>query len=195
MRIAPPSYALVGLLVAACGGEEAPAAPEPEAAELPAAEPSAEAPAEPEEEETPAEPSPGDSNFGTITLAPGFPEDPYRATGTSGGNRDASTLSDACAGFVTTPPDHLFVAQADFSVLRIMAKSEKDVTLVVQRPDGTYLCNDDWEGNSEGATHPLVSAHFPPGTYKIWVGSYEASEPGRYVLGVSELDTVTPASL
>jgi len=139
---------------------------------------------------TPTANTAGGSNFGTVTLNPGFMPDPHREQGTSGGGVNASTLNPSCAGWVAQTPDHLFVASANFANLRVMAHSDADITLVVQKPDGTYLCNDDSEG-----LNPLVSGPFPPGTYKIWVGSYEQGVNSRYTLGFSELATVNPSAL
>ncbi len=134
----------------------------------------------------------GESNFGTITLATGFMPDPQTASGTSGGPTAANTLDPNCNGYVTGgTPDHILVAQTAFSNLRVMARSDADTTLVIQKPDGSYVCNDD---SSEGF-NPLIAAEFPAGTYKIWVGSYEQGTNSPYTLGVSELASVTPASL
>jgi len=88
------------------------------------------------------------------------------------------------------------VAGGDFSNLRIMAHAtepDADVTLVVQKPDGSYLCNDDLDIGV--STDPLVEGAFPAGTYKIWIGSYESGANEAYKLGISELSSVTPASL
>lgn len=133
----------------------------------------------------------GESNFGTVSLVPGFAPDPHTADGTSGGNTDASTVNDACAGWIASSPDHLFVAGGAFASLRVMAHSDADLTLVIQKPDGSYLCNDD----SDTGTDPLVSDAFAPGTYKIWVGSYEQGVNSRYTLGISEMDDTVPSSL
>ncbi len=132
----------------------------------------------------------GTSNFGTITLEAGFTPDPHKVQGTSGGATDAATVNPSCNGYIADTPDHLFVAQGAFSGLRIMAKSEGDITLVIQKPDNTYLCNDDSDG-----TNPLVAGEFPAGTYKVWVGSYEQGTNSAYTLGLSELDEITPSSL
>ncbi|MCB9621236.1 MAG: hypothetical protein H6724_17480 [Sandaracinus sp.] len=132
----------------------------------------------------------GASNFGTVQLAAGFVPDPHTASGTSGGSIDASTWQAGCNGFVTQQPDHLFVASTAFANLRVMAHSQGDVTLVVQKPDGTYVCNDDGEG-----TDPIVEAAFPAGTYKVWIGSYQAGTNSPYTLGFTELASVTAASL
>lgn len=143
----------------------------------------------------PAAPAAGDgeSNFGTVTVAPGFMPDPMTATGNSGGSIDASTLNPECAGWVSSTPDHLIAAGGDFAALRVMARAdvaEADVTLVVQRPDGTYLCNDDTEG-----LNPLVTGAFVTGTYKVWIGSYEQGTNAAYHLGISELESIVPSSL
>ncbi|MEM9070307.1 MAG: hypothetical protein AAGE52_17500 [Myxococcota bacterium] len=137
-----------------------------------------------------AAPAAGGSNFGTVTLNPGFVPDPHTATGNSGGSTDAATLNADCVGFVSDTPDHLLVTTGAFSSLRVMAHAEQDITLVIQKPDGTYACNDDHDG-----TNPLVEGAMAPGTYKIWVGSYEAGATSSYKLGFSELSSVTPSSL
>jgi len=132
----------------------------------------------------------GGSNFGTVSLNPGFVPDPHVVTGTSGGGTDASTLNNACAGWVSGTPDHLFVSGGNFTALRLLAHATDDITLVVQKPDGTYVCNDDTEG-----LDPIVAAPFPPGTYKIWVGSYQQGTNTQYRLGFTELGGTTAASL
>lgn len=189
------SFALVASLTACGGGNEEEAQQQAEslANQLgeqmqAAADQAAEQAAAPAE--APAAAADGASNFGTITLVPGFTPDPHTATGTSGGTTDAATMNAACAGNVSGTPDHLFVASAAFANLRIMAKSDVDITLVVQKPDGSFLCDDDTDG-----TNPVVAGEFAPGTYKIWIGSYDAEANGRYTLGVSELADVMPSAL
>ncbi len=192
-----------GLLLLACGGNEADQQQEAEqqaqaiAAQLQAAlnegtmqAQQAAQPTQPQAAQAQAaQAQAGESNFGTVTLTPGFMPDPHQVEGTSGGATDASTLGAGCVGFISGTPDHLFVASGVFSNLRILARSNADVTLVVQKPDGTYLCNDDFE-----TTNPLVEGNFPAGTYKIWIGSYEQGVNSRYTLGFSELPTM-PSSL
>ena len=132
----------------------------------------------------------GTSNFGTVSLASGFMPDPHKVEGTSGGNIQASTLNPSCTGWVTSTPDHLFVASNAFTNLRVLVHSADDTTLVVQKPDGTYLCNDDAEGHN-----PIVTGAFPAGTYKVHIGSYEQAENSPYTLAFTELGNVTAASL
>ncbi len=116
--------------------------------------------------------------------------DPHTATGTSGGSTNAATVNPACTGWIAGTPDHLFVASGAFANLRVMAHSASDITLVVQKPDGSYLCNDDFE-----AMNPLVEGPMPPGTYKIWIGSYQQGENAAYTLGFTELGSVNPSNL
>ncbi len=127
------------------------------------------------------------SNFGTVTLRPGFQPDPHVTEGTSGAAEgsdiDASQVDARCRGHVTTTPDHIFVASAAFGSLAIAARSDGDTTLVVRAPDGTFLCDDD----GGGGRNPLVRGSFPPGTYSIWVGSYSGGSNFGYRLGFSEL--------
>ncbi len=132
----------------------------------------------------------GPSNFEDVTLASGFMPDPHKVTGTSGGSVQASTLNPSCTGWVSGTPDHLFIASNAFSNLRVLVHSTDDTTLVIQKPDGTYMCNDDAEGHN-----PIVTGAFPAGTYKVHIGSYNQGENSRYTLGFTELPNVTAASL
>ncbi|MCS6798307.1 MAG: hypothetical protein NZ898_07230 [Myxococcota bacterium] len=138
-----------------------------------------------------AAPAAGGSNFGTITLAPGFTPDPHFVHGVSGGPVDARTWNPSCTGYVTPQPDHLLVLAQPFGGLRLMAHGgSQDVTLVVQRPDGGYTCNDDAEG-----VHPVIGGSWAAGTYRVWVGSYQPNVRAAYTLGLTELPSVTVASL
>jgi len=133
----------------------------------------------------------GDSNFGTVSLNPGFMPDPHVASGTSGGNLQASSWNASCTGWVTQTPDHLFVAGGQFAALRIVAHSPNDTALVVQKPDGSYQCNDD----SDGLNPMVVLANAPAGTYKVWIASYEQGANYAYRVGFSELSGTTPSTI
>lgn len=179
---------ITGLLcLAGCGNDEEQTPPPAPTAAAEPAQPTAPPAAEP------AQPQGGanlESNFGTVSLEPGFVPDPKVVSGTSGGDIDASTLNAACTGWVTETPDHILATSGDFSSLRVMAHSAGDITLVVQKPDGTYACDDDTEG-----TDPVVEAAMQQGNYKIWIGSYEQGANAQYQLGFSELPSVMPSGL
>ncbi|MCA9577986.1 MAG: hypothetical protein KC668_21275, partial [Myxococcales bacterium] len=141
----------------------------------------------------PVAPSGGDSNFGTITLAPGFMPDPHVAAGVSGGNVDASTLNPQCRGHVSSRPDHIFVATGQFNLIRfIINGGTNDTTLVIRKPDGTYLCDDDGAG---AGTNPAVQAMLAPGTYQVYVGSYMQGQNYPYNLALTENPTLTVAQI
>ncbi len=133
----------------------------------------------------------GNSNFGTVSLSPGFTA-PSAQEGTSGGSTDAASLDPSCVGNVSDTPDHLLELSGAIPNLRVFAHADQDITLVVQRPDNSFLCNDDFED-----LNPLVHAEaWPAGTYKVWVGNYDASEGGAsYKLGFSTADDAAPSQL
>ncbi len=197
------------MAIVGCGGEEAvqPVAPEAIAPGTPtAAVPGANTPAQPvaapgtPSAVAPAPVAPANTantapgagpNYGTVTLNPGFMPDPSTANGVSGGTVSASSLNPSCRGYISAVPDHIFMAGGQFGNLRVMVNGgTADTTLVIQGPDGVYRCNDDAEGRN-----PLWGGAFPPGSYKVWVGSYRQGENAPYTLGFSELSSVTPSSL
>ena len=183
---APRLLMVAGLAVAAyaCGDEE----PSPQPVQTaPIAQQQ-----QPQQQQQ-AQPQPAGSmasNFGTVALEAGFVPDPHVVNGTSGGGVDAATLSPGCSGWVSSTPDHVLDARSAFAPLRILAHSTGDVTLVVQKPDGSYVCNDDAEG-----TDPVIEAQLSAGAHRIWVGSYEQGASAQYRLGFSELGSTRAASL
>ncbi|WP_236607559.1 hypothetical protein [Sandaracinus amylolyticus] len=135
--------------------------------------------------------APAGGGGATITIATGF-TDPTITTGTSGGAVEASTLNAECAGWVSSSPDHVLDLQAAMPRLKIMAfgtEADSDVTLVVRKPDGTYLCNDDSDG-----FHPVVEGEMPAGRYEIFVGSYEQGRRQAYRLGITTQEAATPTT-
>lgn len=186
LSILVATCALLGLC--ACGSE----ATEPATAD-PAPAPAAEAPAPAAEAAPAAAAAPAGGGGAVMTLTTGFAPDPSTASGTSGGTTEAATMNDECAGWVSASADHVLELGAAFPMLRIMAhgtEEDSDVTLVVRRPDGTFLCNDDSEGFD-----PMVEGEFAAGRYDIFVGSYEEGAHQAYVLGVSASATATPSAL
>ncbi len=126
--------------------------------------------------------------FGSATLDSGFMPDPYIVGVTAGGDLEASTLTNACWGWVTSAPtfDLNFNAGNGFD-LSFTAMADEDTTLVVRRPDGTYLCNDD----GYGYPNPQVTISNPQsGLYDVWVARFGMANQGEYVpaqLAISEL--------
>jgi hypothetical protein len=138
-------------------------------------------------------PTPTDiPNFGTQRLESGFLPDPYVITMQSGGQIDlrAQNIGESCRGFVTTEPDLRLHWSGDTDRLRIFFVSSGDTTLVVQTPDGQYICNDDFV-----SLDPAVELTHPPeGDYNIWVGSFSATEFVYGYLMITELGSM-PGSI
>ena len=118
----------------------------------------------------------------TLNLEAGFPLDPMILSVNGGGEVDASTLDEGCAGYINQDPVVTlnWSGQADF--VEVFFYSDHDPTLVIQMPDGGYACNDD---ANDLLLDPSIQANNPPtGQYKIWVGSYAPEQliPGFLVL-------------
>lgn len=113
------------------------------------------------------------ANFGEIYLTAGFLPDPHTVLMTAGGPIDATNqaqgLPAGCRGFVTDAPDYKLNYTPEGYSLYISALSEGDTTLIINDPNGNWLCDDDaGDGNN-----PLITIAGPiAGRYDIWVGTY-----------------------
>ena len=131
--------------------------------------------------------------YASATLAAGFTPDPYTLDMVSGGEVEVGYLGGACTGFAAIAPDFRLYWDGSSPEVRIffVAADGGDTTLLVNFPDGSWVCSDD---NVE-TLDPMVVIQSPlPGQYDIWVGSYD---PGAYVSGtlhVTEL-AVDPVSV
>ena len=131
------------------------------------------------------------ANFGAVRLSRGFLPDPHVVEGTSGGLEPASQRGEGCVGWITEAPDHVLEVGEPLGSLRILAWSEQDIALLVQRPDGGIVCNDDAYG-----TQPVIDLDtVQSGSYGIWVASYEVRANSTYRLGFSELASTRPSAL
>lgn len=108
--------------------------------------------------------------FGSVALSGGFNPDPYQMPITAGGSLDASVLGGACVGHIATAPDFSLNYTAGTYPLFITANSSSDTTLVVNTPQGDWVCDDD---GAVSGSDPLVTFRKPQsGRYDIWVGTY-----------------------
>jgi hypothetical protein len=125
--------------------------------------------------------------FENVTIRPKFSPDPIIVQGISGGSVPgkkiagrAETASGPCVGFVDEKPNHTLVLKAFFNYLRIQVQSPRDTTIIVRGPGGIW-CNDDFKGKNPG-----IAGQWLPGTYSIWVGSYDQTKYHPYVLRITE---------
>jgi hypothetical protein len=117
----------------------------------------------------------------TINPQAGFPLDPFIVSLQGGGPEEASTLSQECAGYIPKSPAVTVDYKGKADLLKAFFYSDGDTVLVVQTPDGKYLCNDD---TNALLLDPTVEIQKPAqGRYNVWVGSSIAKDlvPGFLV--------------
>ena len=123
------------------------------------------------------------SRFGTVPLHAGFNPDPRVVSGEAVGELQARSVHRKCKGWISETPDYLVEADTAFFQLYVLGRSRDDVTLVVRKPDGAVLCND----NRYGSKDPMVRGDFPIGTTQVWIGVREKGGTATYRLGFSEV--------
>lgn len=110
--------------------------------------------------------------YGTIDLSGGFSPDPFTQWVAAGGADAVPDLGPGCRGYVNaTAPDLDLDFEAGSLPLNIYVRSDTDVTLIVNQPDGSWICSDDADGSN-----PHIRLERPQsGTYNIWIGTYAPS--------------------
>ncbi len=121
--------------------------------------------------------------FGTVNLRAGFEPDPRFADVTAGGRINAQRLGNNCTGTIADAPDFRVNYTAGSFPLYIFAQSRADTTLVVNLPDGTWICNDDFDGLNPG----IVLNRPASGQYDVWVGVFDGGSGIPARVGISEL--------
>ncbi|MBN2385638.1 MAG: hypothetical protein JXB85_01365 [Anaerolineales bacterium] len=134
--------------------------------------------------------------YGSDSLSGGFSPDPYEVFVTAGGPVDVYMLglSSGCTGYTETAPSFSLYWSGSTSELNIffMGDQNEDTTLVINTPDGGWLCNDD----SGYSYDPLITIRNPgEGRYDIWVGTYWSDETAPGTLYVTSDPDVNPGSL
>lgn len=126
-------------------------------------------------------------NFGDVELTEGFRPDPHTVSVTSGGSIDLD-VAGCDYGYVSEAPDvDLYYSTSGGASLYIYVEGDDDTMLLVNRPDGNWLCDDD----SHGSLNPIVTIPAASdGLYNIWVGSY-SDEYTDATLYISEIDPST----
>ncbi|MGE0829832.1 MAG: hypothetical protein AB7O04_10835 [Hyphomonadaceae bacterium] len=126
--------------------------------------------------------------YGAVALASGFTPDPQLVDVQAGGELDASLMGiPGCVGFIAQAPDYRvnFTAGTAGLPLVFSVASEADTTLVVNLPNGQWICDDD---GGNGALNPAITLAQPEsGQYDIWVGTYASGPLQASSLNISEL--------
>ena len=124
------------------------------------------------------------ARYATVDLRAGFLPDPHVVQVQAGGELDASVLGGDCTGWIdaTRADVTLNYTSGNFPLL-FLAESGADTTLAVRAPDGTWLCNDDFQGLNPG----IVIQRPTSGEYRIWVGTYSQGRPEPATLRITEI--------
>ncbi len=123
------------------------------------------------------------SRFGVVHLHAGFNPDPRVIEGTALGEVPARSIHRRCRGWIAERPDYVLAADTAFLQLHVLGRSRDDVSLVVRKPDGSVVCNDDRNGTRD----PMVRSDFPIGSSQIWVGVPQQGATALYRIGFSEV--------
>ena len=126
----------------------------------------------------------GDPRYGIYLLAPGFAPSPFTRDALSGGDIEVKSLrlGDNCLGYAASEPDFLIELTGEFNRITFLIASAEDSTLIMNLPNGSWACNDD----TNGLNPALVLHNAPPGSYRLWIGSYAAETYDESVLYISE---------
>ncbi|PWE18429.1 hypothetical protein DDZ18_02145 [Marinicauda salina] len=124
--------------------------------------------------------------FGDHDIEGGFLPDPYQIEVEAGGPLDADDAvpgEDYCRGHVTEAPT-AEIRYDGASELHIYVRSERDTTLAVNLPDGTWVCDDD---GADGLNPGLSFSPDASGVYDVYVGTYSGGGASPATLYVSEI--------
>jgi hypothetical protein len=124
-----------------------------------------------------------DPRYGDVTLTEKF-AGAHSVSLTAGGSIDVDVGS--CGyGYVADAPDvDLRFTTSGASTLYVYARASEDTTLLINLPNGEWICDDDGLGDSNPV---LVLPRAADGLYNIWVGTYgDSTAPAT--LYISEQD-------
>jgi hypothetical protein len=121
--------------------------------------------------------------FGDMTAQAAIRPDPRRIAVTSGGDQLVDrTIGGSCLGYVTTEPSYrVTLGRARRFLTFWVEAGGTDTTLVIQQPDGSFICNDDCNGLEPSVEIQTAAA----GVYNVWVGSYHQGQQHAGELRVS----------
>lgn len=116
--------------------------------------------------------------FGSDTLTAGFTPDPHVIAVTAGGAERADDNGAGCTGYIAaSQPDYRVNYASGNYPLGVFVRSAADTTLIVNAPDGSWHCNDDFS-QLDASSPGIVFATPLSGQYDIWVGTYGSDSAG-----------------
>jgi len=125
-----------------------------------------------------------------ITIDRESTPDPLVIAGVSGGSLAATevlatqaTTTGYCDGFINRQPNHILTLNSFFNFLKVEVESEVDTTIMIKGPGGIW-CNDDTDD-----TNPVIEGQWQPGSYKIWIGSYQVDTANDYLIKITGIKT------
>jgi hypothetical protein len=125
-----------------------------------------------------------------ITIDRQSTPDPLVIAGVSGGSLTATevletktTTTGFCDGFINRQPNHTLTLNSFYDFLRIEVESNADTTIMIKGPGGIW-CNDDTND-----TNPVIEGQWQPGSYKIWIGSYQIDVLNNYLIKITGINT------
>jgi len=121
--------------------------------------------------------------YGDVVLQEGFSPDPNQTTVLAGGTEPNPFSGYGCVGYIaSTQPDvNVTYAAGSEWDLGFYVTSDSDTALLIRGPNGTWYCNDDFEG-----LDPRVTVSLPhSGTYNVWVATF-GEDNSDAILNVTE---------
>ncbi len=131
----------------------------------------------------------GSPLFGDVTLSAGFSPDPHVVAINAGGSDSAADNGASCTGYIAADqPDYRVHYTNGTYQLGMFVRASVDTTLIINAPDGSWHCNDDF-GQLDASSPGIVFSSPLSGQYDIWVGTYSSSDGGTAAnLVLTELD-------
>ena len=110
------------------------------------------------------------ATYGSVSLSAPFSPDPHSVSLSAGGSVDVD-VSGCGYGYVARAPDYNFTYSGSGNALYFFVRSDEDTTLLINKPDASWICDDD----SLGDSNPVVTIpNAGAGLYNIWVGTYSS---------------------
>ncbi|WP_055074316.1 hypothetical protein [Pseudanabaena sp. 'Roaring Creek'] len=114
-------------------------------------------------------------------ISPKFTPDPQVYTGNASGGLPLQSVvnrkaNGQCQGLTQQSANHSLTLQKNFGFLALKLISDRNLSLLVQGPDGVYC---------RSGKNPELSGAWMAGKYEIWVGTMNG-ESSSYQLTISE---------